>query len=57
MGVKTGQKQGKERYSHVIVIAVILLAAAAAAVGIARGEAVDIFLKGTNICLACIGIG
>ena len=46
---------GKKR--SVIGAVTIIIAAILMVVGICRGEMAEVFLKSTNICLECIGIG
>ena len=42
----------KNKTGMVIILALVFIA-----IGLWRGELAEVFLKSTNICLECIGIG
>lgn len=55
---KTRSFGSKPRRVHVPVWAIVLAAAAAlVALGLAQGDAVDVWRKASLICYECIGIG
>ncbi|WP_367925682.1 CD1871A family CXXC motif-containing protein [uncultured Ruthenibacterium sp.] len=44
----------KKRY---LAIAILVVAVGMMAVGILRGEAQQVWMKASNICMECIGLG